>query len=169
MSSSNAAIQSTELHTVKKCITVAAPPRIAFEVFTTRMSSWWPIDTHHIGKIAAREAVLEPRVGGRWFERGVDGSECGWGHVLAWDPPNRLVLSWEISFRWEADPSMQTEVEVRFVADGPKQTRVELEHRYLDRFGEHRDEMRAMFESSGGWLGLLELFAKDVERAGGGA
>ena len=82
--------------------------------------------------------------------------------MLAWEPHTRLVLSWEITPDWKHDPSLQTEVEVRFIAEGKDGTRVELEHRHLDRYGERRDQMRAIFESEGGWSGLLESFAKQL-------
>ena len=151
-----------DANAVRKSITIAAPREVAFRVFTEKMTTWWPLETHHIGKAAAKEAIVEPRVGGRWFERGVDGTECTWGHVLAWEPPGRLVLSWEISSEWQHDEKLLTEVEVRFIADGTKSTRVELEHRNLDGFGQKRDEMRATLDSAGGWTGLLEGFAKAV-------
>jgi hypothetical protein len=88
-----------------------------------------------------------------------DGSECDWGRVLVWDPPSRIVLSWEISADWKHDPHLKTEVEVRFVADGENRTRVELEHRGLDAYGARRDEMRGIFDSDTGWKGLLDAFA----------
>jgi uncharacterized protein YndB with AHSA1/START domain len=103
--------------------------------------------------------VLEPFVGGRWFERGVDGSECDWGHVRTWDPPWRVELTWEISSDWHEDPSIQTEVEVRFMAEG-NSTRVDLEHRLLHYYyGEKAPQMRGIFDSEQGWTGLLEAFA----------
>lgn len=143
---------------VRKTITVAATPERAFRVFTEQMSSWWPLASHHIGKADAKAAVVEPFVGGRWFERGVDGSECEWGKVLVWDPPKRVVLAWQISGDWQHDPTLDTEVDVRFVAEG-KGTRVELEHRKLGAFGPRAEEMRGVFESEGGWTGLLAAFA----------
>jgi uncharacterized protein YndB with AHSA1/START domain len=144
---------------VKKTVLVEAPQAHAFAVFTERQSSWWPLATHHIGKAAAASAVLEPRAGGRWFERGVDGSECNWGHVLAWEPPHRVVLGWEISADFQYDPNLKTEVEVRFVAVGPRTTRVELEHRFLERYGDKAENMGKGLDSEGGWSKLLQLFA----------
>jgi uncharacterized protein YndB with AHSA1/START domain len=163
MMATNAANSSSELNTVKKSIAVAAPQKTAFEVFTTQMSGWWP-ETHHIGKTPMKDAVLDPRVGGRWYERGTDGAECNWGEVLVWDPPKRLVLTWDISADWQYDATIKTEVEVRFIADGPSRTRVELEHRLLDRYGAHRDQVRTAIDSPGGWLGILKGFAELVER-----
>jgi uncharacterized protein YndB with AHSA1/START domain len=150
---------------VRKVVNVKAPPEIAWRVFTEKIGTWWPLATHKIGKAKAVEAVIEPRVGGRWYERGDDGSSCDWGCVLAWEPPARLVLSWDINADWQYDPNLKTEVEVRFSADGKGGTRVELEHRKLDRYGARREEMRGIFDSEGGWTGLLTSFtgAADAE------
>jgi uncharacterized protein YndB with AHSA1/START domain len=145
---------------VRKVLQVAAPRAVAWRVFTEKMGTWWPLATHKIGGAKAVDAVIEPRVGGRWYERGEDGSTCDWGHVLTWEPPSLLVLSWEISADWRPDPSVKTEVEVRFVVEGEDGTRVELEHRRLDQYGERRDEMRAVFDTGGDWGRLLALFAR---------
>jgi len=142
---------------------VAAPREIAFRVFTEKMTSWWPLATHHIGKANAVAAVIEPRVGGRWFERGEDGSETPWGKVLAWEPPARVVLAWQIRADWQCDPDFVTEVEAAFTATGPATTRVDFEHRNLERFGAHAAEIVATFDSDGGWTGLLEAFRKAAE------
>jgi uncharacterized protein YndB with AHSA1/START domain len=144
---------------VNKTVHVAAPPERAFDVFTKQIGAWWPLATHHIGKAEAKEAVIEPRVGGRWFERGVDGSECDWGRVIAWEPPARLVLGWQLSADWKFDADLVTEVEVRFVADGGG-TRVELEHRLLERYGARADEVRTGVGGPGGWTGILARFAQ---------
>ena len=145
-------------HLVRKSVTVEASREIAFEVFTARMTTWWPAE-HRIGKSPLAEIVLEPRVGGRWAERGTDGSECDWGRVLAWDPPSRFVLAWQLDADYEYDPKLETEVEVRFLAESPTRTRVELEHRHLDRYGAREAELRASFESGGGWQLGLDRFA----------
>jgi uncharacterized protein YndB with AHSA1/START domain len=152
-----------EANRVRKVVGVQAPAAVAWRVFTEKMSRWWPLATHKIGKAKAVEAVIEPRVGGRWYERGEDGSTCDWGRVLSWEPHTRLVLSWEINASWQHDPSLKTEVEVRFIAEGDDRTRVELEHRHLDRYGARRDEMRGIFDSEGGWTGLLASFARAAE------
>jgi uncharacterized protein YndB with AHSA1/START domain len=149
-----------EANRVRKVVEVHAPPAVAWRVFTEKMGRWWPLATHKIGKAPAVDTVIEPRVGGRWYERGEDGSTCDWGRVLSWEPHTRLVLSWEISGNWQHDPSLMTEVEVRFIAEGEDRTRVELEHRHLDRYGARRDEMRGIFDSEGGWTGLLASFAR---------
>lgn len=151
-----------EANSVRKTVEVQAPPAVAWRVFTEKMVTWWPLATHKIGKAKAVDAVIEPRVGGRWYERGDDGSTCDWGRVLVWEPHTRLVLSWEITADWRHDPAFHTEVEVRFIAQGGERTRVELEHRHLDRYGARRDEMRARFDSEGGWAGLLASFARAV-------
>ncbi len=145
---------------VRKTITVKAPPARAFEVFTARMIRWWRPD-HHIGKSPMQDVVLEPRVGGRWYEVGEDGSVCEWGKVLAWDPPRRLILAWQLNHDWQYDPDFVTELEVRFAAEGDG-TRVDLEHRNLERFGDHVAGVRRALDAPGGWMGALEAFAADV-------
>jgi uncharacterized protein YndB with AHSA1/START domain len=146
---------------VRQAVTVSAPQERAFEVFTREFNRWWP-RSHKIGPAALAEAVIEGREGGRWYERDVDGSECEWGRVLVWEPPARLVLAWQISGEWAYDADLHTEVEVSFVAEGPDQTRVELEHRGLDAFGENMDDMRRSLGSPGGWTGILHDFAAAV-------
>lgn len=143
---------------VRKSVLVQAPPQKAFDVFTAGMGKWW-LKSHSINRGSPiAEVVMEPVVGGRWFERGEDGSECPWGTVLVWEPPTRVVLSWQISGTWTHDPSVATEVEVRFTAEAGG-TRVDLEHRHLERLGEHAAAMREAFESPGGWSGLLAAYA----------
>jgi uncharacterized protein YndB with AHSA1/START domain len=144
---------------VHKNITVDVSRAHAFEVFTTGFDSWWP-RSHHISKVEMRAAVIEPRTGGRWYEKGVDGSECDWGRVLVYEPPARIVLSWHLNgrFEFDPDPAHASEVEVRFIAEGPSRTRVELEHRHLERCAE-AEKLRAGVDSEGGWGGLLANFA----------
>lgn len=143
---------------VRKQIVVEASQARAFRVFTEEHAAWWPYASHHIGEAAAETVIIEPRAGGRWFERGMDGSECDWGKVLVWDPPGRLVLRWQIGANWKYDAALDTEVEVRFVAMGPAQTRVELEHRRLDGYGATAEQMRGIFDSDGGWNGILKHY-----------
>jgi len=150
---------------VRKSIMVNAAQEIAFRVFTSQMTAWWPAE-HHIGKSPLKEIVLEPRVGGRWAERCADGSECDWGRVLAWEPPGRVVLAWQLDADFAYDPNLETEVEIRFVAESPKRTRVELEHRNLERFGARQDELRAAFDSDGGWALGLSRYARAATNAG---
>jgi uncharacterized protein YndB with AHSA1/START domain len=153
------------IEAVVREVTVAAPPERAFAVFAERFDTWWPRG-HHIGAAEMAEAIIEPRAGGRWYERGVDGSECDWGEVLAYDPPHRLRLSWHLdgAFAYDPDPAHASEVEVTFtpVADG---TRVELVHRGLERHGATAEALRAGVTREGGWGGLLDLYAKAVTQA----
>ena len=143
---------------VRKQVTVQAPQALAFEVFCRRMGTWWN-PGHHIAQTPFVDLVLEPRAGGRWFERDAAGHECTWGSVLVWEPPNRVVLGWQLDEHWEFDSELVTEVEVRFVEQGPSTTRVELEHRDLERFGQAAPGIRAALEATEGWSGLLTLFA----------
>jgi uncharacterized protein YndB with AHSA1/START domain len=150
-------------NSVRKTINVEAAQEVAWRVFTEKMGTWWPLAYYKIGKANAVDAVIEPHVGGRWYERGDDGSTCQWGSVLEWEPPSRLVLSWDINADWQYDPTLKTELEVRFNANGSHRTRVELEHRCLDRFGARRDEMRRIFETEGDWGRFLLAFARAAE------
>jgi uncharacterized protein YndB with AHSA1/START domain len=144
-------------------VTVSVPVEQAFRVFTSSFGSWWPRE-YHIGQAEMAEAILESGEGGRWFERGTDGSECDWGRVLVWEPPQRLVVTWQINGQWQYDPDPDnaSEIEVRFTADGPGQTVVELEHRHLDRLA-GGDAIRSTIVSGGGWTAVLELFAKAAQ------
>ena len=139
----------------------------AFDVFTTKFGTWWPMQTHHIGSKDAVDAIIEPRVGGRWFERAADGTECEWGSVLAWDPPNRIVLAWHLNpaFAYDPDPALATEVEVRFVVEEPSVTRVELEHRGFAVHGDEGEGMRSAVGSDGGWTGLMKLYVEAASPA----
>lgn len=149
---------------VRKAVVVNAPQEHAFAVFTDQLGSWWPLMHYHIGAEAPETAVMEPRVGGRWFERARDGAECDWGRVLVWEPPSRVVLSWDINAEWQHDPALGTEVEVRFIPEGPGVTRVELEHRRLERYGVKADAMRETFDSEHGWGALLRAYAQVASR-----
>jgi uncharacterized protein YndB with AHSA1/START domain len=148
---------------VRKQIVVEVPQERAFHVFTARFDTWWP-RAHHIGKAELKEARIEPRVGGRWYEVGTEGSECDWGKVLAWEPPSRILLAWQINGEWKYDASFMTELEVKFVPLGPQRTRVELEHRNLERFGDKMEAVRASFESKQGWEGGLTLYAAATQK-----
>lgn len=138
---------------------VDAPIERAFEVFTEGMPTWWPA-SHHILEAELAEMEFEPRAGGRIVDRGVDGSECTWARVLVYEPPHRVVFSWDISTSWkhEPDPSRCSEVEVRFVAEGPERTRVELEHRELQRHGDGWESMRDSVGSPDGWGAMWPLY-----------
>jgi uncharacterized protein YndB with AHSA1/START domain len=145
---------------IRKSIRVGVAPARAFEIFTASMARWW-LKTHTINptKSPIKEIALEPRAGGRWFERGEDGSECNWGKVLAWEPPTRLLLAWQINGRWQFDPALITEVDIRFTPDG-NGTHVELEHRKLEALGDQAEAMAQAF--TGGWGMLLDSFAKQA-------
>ena len=141
-------------------VLVDVPVERAFEVFTSDMSGWWPPE-HHLLEGELAEIVLEPRAGGRIYDRGTDGSECQWARVLAWDPPHRLVFSWDISLQWtvETDPERTSEVEVRFTPEGTGRTKVALEHRHIERHGEGWEGMHTAVGSPDGWAVGLHRFA----------
>lgn len=149
---------------VKTEIVVNAPAERAFSIFTEDIGSWWPAE-HHILEAELAEMVFEPREGGHVYDRGVDGSECRWARVLVYEPPNRLVFSWDISLQWqiETDPAKTSEVEVRFTPEGADRTRVELEHRHIDRHGDGWEKMRDAVGSENGWQVGLQSFARRVE------
>jgi uncharacterized protein YndB with AHSA1/START domain len=139
------------------------PAENAFAFFTESFGSWWPAD-YHIGQADMADAIIEPRKGGRWYERGTDGTECDWGRVLVWEPPHRLVVTWQINGQWQYDddPGHASEIEVRFTPDGPEQTTVELEHRHLDRLVAGQ-AIHDTIGQGGGWTAILETFAKAGE------
>jgi uncharacterized protein YndB with AHSA1/START domain len=141
-------------------ITVDVGVERAFSVFTDGIDTWWPRE-HTIGEAPLAEMVLEPRVGGGAYGRDVNGGECDWGRVLVYEPPTRIVFSWDISLEWrrESDPARASEVEVRFLPEGPGRTRVELDHRHLERHGDGWERMRDAVGSPEGWNSGLALFA----------
>ncbi|HEV2596423.1 MAG TPA: SRPBCC family protein [Sphingomicrobium sp.] len=148
---------------VRKSVYVPAPPERAFDVFANGIGRWWP-KSHKIGSADLDQPIIEPRVGGRWYERGADGSECEIGKVAVWDPPSRLVLIWQLNAEWKFERQLETEVDVRFAPEGSG-TRVDLEHRNLERLGETADSMRQAIDSPGGWSGLLALFAEQTAKS----
>jgi uncharacterized protein YndB with AHSA1/START domain len=158
-------LQATDT-SVTTQVVVEAPIERAFSVFTDDIGSWWDPD-HHLIEAELAEMVFEPRVGGHVYDRGVDGSECRWARVLAYEPPNRLVISWDINTQWklETDLEKTSEVEVRFTAEGPDRTRVELEHRNLDRHGDGWEGMREGVHGDQGWPLYLNLFAEQLQAA----
>lgn len=141
-------------------IVVEAPIERAFTVFTERFGDIKPPE-HNLLSSPIADTVLEPHVGGHIVDRAVDGSECRWARILAFDPPHRLVFSWDINPRWqlEGDPELTSEVEVRFVADGPERTLVELEHRNLDRHGSGWESLGEGVEGDQGWPLYLARYA----------
>jgi DNA-binding transcriptional ArsR family regulator len=145
---------------VEKTVQVNAPLAIAFEVFIEQQ--WWPVDTHHLAEPPGREVVLEPFPGGRWYERAADGTETDWGSVLAWQPPYRLLLTWQVSPRWtyEPDPARASQIEVTFTPEGPDATRVHFIHRHLERYGPQAERMRRILDEKGG--GPLDALARHI-------
>ena len=148
-----------------KSITVKASPAHAFQIFTAGIDTWWPRE-HHIGTAPMKRTVLEARKGGRCYSEQTDGSEAPWGTVLAWDPPKRFVLAWQITPQWKFEPDLakSSEVEVSFTPEPGGHTRVDLHHRYWERHGEGVENMRAGVAGDGGWGGLLRLFAAEAEK-----
>jgi uncharacterized protein YndB with AHSA1/START domain len=152
---------------VRSSIVVEAPLERAFAVFTDGFGTWFPSE-YNLMSTPIVERVFEPRVGGELYDRGEDGSECHWGRVLAYEPPNRVVVSWDIGPDWQVqtDPAKTSEFEVRFIAETPQRTRVELEHRKLDRHGEGWQGLRESLDADGGWPGCLRRFAERVGTSG---
>jgi uncharacterized protein YndB with AHSA1/START domain len=150
--------QDTAVHA---SIVVDAPIDRAFRVFTDGIGTWWPPEQHLLQSELA-EMVFEPRVGGHIIDRGVDGTESHWARVLVYEPPNRVVFSWDIDVSWqlEADPDKTSEVEIRFSVAARDRTLVELEHRHLDRHGEGWEGMRNAVGSPNGWTSGLRAFAQ---------
>ncbi|MGA8114654.1 MAG: SRPBCC family protein [Actinocatenispora sp.] len=147
---------------VRRSVTVPLDPARAFDLFTARMDAYWPPE-HHIGAAELDRVVVEPHAGGRWYERGVDGTECQWGRVAVWDPPGRLVLIWQLDTEWRFDPDLETELEMSFVEESPGRTTVRLEHRNLERYGDQAEAMRAAFESPDAWEGILARYVGSAE------
>jgi uncharacterized protein YndB with AHSA1/START domain len=148
---------------VRRQIVVDTPIERAFAVFVERFGDFKPPE-HNLLGTEITETRFEPRVGGHIYDRGADGSECRWARVLAYDPPDRVVFSWDISPQWqlEADEDRTSEVEVRFVAETPDRTRVELEHRHLDRHGPGWESLRDGVDSDGGWQLYVDRYAEVV-------
>jgi uncharacterized protein YndB with AHSA1/START domain len=140
-------------------IVVKAPVERAFRVFTEEFDRIKPRE-HNLLRVEIAETIFEPRVGGHVYDRGVDGSECRWARVLVYEPPHRLVISWDISPQWqiETNPEHTSEVEIHFVAEGSNRTRVELEHRNLDRHGQGWQAERDAVRNEGGWPLYFQRF-----------
>ncbi|MBI2262920.1 MAG: SRPBCC domain-containing protein [Caulobacterales bacterium] len=158
-------LQATDT-SVLTSIVVEAPVARAFKVFTEDFGSFKPAE-HNLLGVGIAETVFEPRVGGFLYDRGVDGSVCRWARVLAYEPPSRLLLSWDISPQWriEADPLKTSEWEVRFIAESPQRTRVEIEHRHLDRHGEGWQGVRDGVAADQGWPLYLRRYAERIAGA----
>ena len=148
---------------VQTQIVVEAPVERAFRVFVADFDRIKPRD-HNLLGVDVAETVFETHVGGHVYDRGIDGSECRWARVLAYEPPDRVVFSWDISPRWEleSDPEKASEVEVRFIAEADGRTRVELEHRNLDRHGDGWEGLRDSIAGDGGWGGALAAYGARI-------
>jgi uncharacterized protein YndB with AHSA1/START domain len=158
-------VSTTAETVVRREVTVDVSKQRAFDAFTGQFGAFKPKE-HNLLASPIAETTFEPRVGGHIVDRAEDGSECRWARVLAYDPPDRVVFSWDISPRWqlESDEANCSEVEVRFIAEGPERTRVELEHRNLDRHGPGWEGVRDGIADEGGWPTYLARFA-DVASA----
>ena len=153
---------ATVIAPVRKTICVKAPIARAFDVFTSGLTRWWPHD-HGVGKKPIQKVLMEPRLGGRWLEISQDGTETTVATITVWEPPHRLVMLWQISAQWKPDASMKSEVEVRFTAEGPDATLVELVHHKFETMGaEPGTSMRNDVDR--GWPGLLERYLAEAER-----
>ncbi len=156
--------EAAEKAVVRKSIRVQIPPERAFSVFVENMEAWWPAD-HHIGQKPFQAIFVEPRTGGRWFERDAEGNECEWGYVLQWDPPHSVKFSWHLGPTWKFDPDLAnaSEVEIRFTGEGSG-TFVQLEHSALERHGEGYQQLRDMMDSPLAWQQTLAVYAAEANR-----
>ena len=146
---------------ISKEVLVEASQETAFRVFTQQMDSWWP-KTHHIGSSPLLESVLEGHQNGRWFGRHADGSESNVGHVLVWDPFTRVVLAWQVDGNFKYDPELITEVEVRFIPETATRTRVEMQHRDLQKLA---GGSKIIEDMDGGWGMIMNLYKKIADEA----
>ena len=153
--------ESAAIAAYKRTMLVNVPIERAFKVFTEKMGAWWPA-SHHVGGSPFKDILVDPRTGGRWYEINAEGQECIWGSVLAWEPPKKVVLSWHLQPDWSLNMDMarSSEVSVDFISEGPERTRLEFEHRHLERHGAGWEKMRAEVGSDGGWPMILDLFRK---------
>lgn len=142
---------------VCKSIRVNAPQARAFDVFTLRMGTWWP-PSHSLLKSPCKETRVEPRAGGRWYQIGEDGSECDNGKVLLWQPPSKVILSWQINSKFVFDEKVESEIEVNFIAENAGVTRVELKHRIITV--DDAEALRKAVDAPNGWTAILENYAR---------
>ena len=149
---------------IRREVVVEIPQARAFALFTAEMTTWWPA-AHHIGSAPIERIVVEPHPGGRWYTRHQDGTETSTGFVTVWEPPSRLVLTWQIGADWTYHPDLVTSVEVRFLPETPDRTRVHLEHRGLEAFGADAAAMRATFEEPGAWTGTLAAYEATARKS----
>ena len=144
---------------VRKSLLLECSREHAFRVFTQNMGRWWPA-THHVGAQPFRDIVIEPKTGGRWYEIDTQDQEGQWGHVLAWEPPQRVVLSWHLdaSFTYHTDLARTSEIDIRFHPEEQNRTRIEFEHRHIERHGAGHEKLRDVLD--GGWVSILEEYRK---------
>jgi uncharacterized protein YndB with AHSA1/START domain len=149
---------------VRKTLSLACPVDHAFAVFTKKMGKWWPA-THHVGDVPFKDIYIDPHEGGRWYEINANGERGEWGHVLAWEPPRLVVLSWHLDakYQYHADLERASEIEIRFIEEGLSRTRMEFTHRHLERHGEGYQDLRDRLD--GGWTGVMAEFQKLAEAA----
>jgi uncharacterized protein YndB with AHSA1/START domain len=152
--------KTVEEAVVRKSIRVQVPIERAFSVFVEQMEMWWPPE-HHIGAKPFQSIFVEPRVGGRWYERDAEGNECNWGQVRAWDPPRLVTFSWHLGPGWKFDPDLAkaSAVAIRFTSEGASATLIELEHSGLERHGEGYEQLRVALDGPGAWGDTLAAFA----------
>jgi uncharacterized protein YndB with AHSA1/START domain len=155
--------RSTPIEPVRKSVRVKAPIAHAFEVFTSGLTRWWP-HNKGIGKKPIQKVLLEPRLGGRWLEISEDGTETSVATIIRWEPPHRLVMVWQVNAQWKPDVSMQSEVDVRFTAEGANATHVELVHHKFETMGAQAGASLRK-DVNGGWPVLIERFAQEAERS----
>jgi uncharacterized protein YndB with AHSA1/START domain len=157
--------EAAEKAVVRKSVRVAAPVERAFSIFVEQMETWWPA-SHHIASNPFQSIIVEPRVGGRWYERDADGNDCAWGSVRAWEPPRLVTLAWHLQEDWSFDPDVAraSDIDIRFILEGPSSTLVELTHYNLERHGENYEKLRENLEGPGAWGFILEEYAKAAEK-----
>lgn len=146
---------------IKKEVTVEASQETAFNVFTQKMDLWWP-KAYHVGKTPLVESVLEPGTNGRWYSRHEDGSEVNVGYISTWNPYGHLVLIWQVDGNYQYDPNLVTEVEVKFIDEGPKKNRVQMEHRDLDKL---TGGTKVIEDMDGGWGYIMNLYKGVADEA----
>jgi uncharacterized protein YndB with AHSA1/START domain len=148
--------QAISIAPVRKTIRVNASAARAFDVFTAGLGKWWP-PNHGIGKKPIRTVAMETRLDGHWYEMSEDGTRTNVGRIIAWEPPQRFVMTWDVNSEWKPDTTIGSEVEVRFIAEGANATRVEVEHRKFEQLGaEGGAKMRR--DVDGGWPKILEFY-----------
>ena len=150
----------------RKTLHIRVPIEMAFRVFTDRMGAWWP-ESHHIGDTPFKDILIDHRAGGRWYEINAKGAECIWGTVLTWEPPRKVVLSWQLQPDWTFSPDLAkaSEVALEFISEGPEATRVEFEHRHLERHGAGWEKLREQVGSEGGWPTILDLYVSMAQNS----